>query len=65
MDDAALSLEFGVDAASYILGWNANLKTRSDSDVEASPKSSTPAAKIFAGSVFFEGKPSRVATADA
>ena len=65
VDDAALSLKFGVDAASDILGWNANLKIRTDRDVEASAKSGTAAAKILAGSVFFEGKASRVATTDA
>jgi len=65
VDDAALSLKLGVDAASDILGWNANLKIGTDRYVEASAKSGTAAAKILAGGVFFEGKASRVATADA
>ena len=30
VDDAALSLKLGVDAASDILGWNANLKIGTD-----------------------------------
>ena len=34
VDDAALSLKFGVDAASDTLGWNANLKIGADRDVE-------------------------------
>ena len=65
VDDAALSLKFGVDAASDILGWNANLQIGADRDVKASAKSGAPAAKIFAGSVFLERKSTCVATADA
>jgi len=65
VDDAALSLKFGIDAASDILGWNANLQIGADRDVKASAKSGAPAAKIFAGSVFLERKSTCVATADA
>jgi hypothetical protein len=66
VDDAALSLEFGVAAArNMILGGDANLEIGADGDVEASAKSGAPTAKILAGSVFFERKSSRVATADA
>ena len=66
VDDATLGLKFGVGAASdMILGWDANLKIGADGDVEASAKCGAPTAKIFAGSIFFERKTSRVATADA
>jgi hypothetical protein len=66
VDDAALRLKFSVGAASgVVLGWDANLKIGADRDVEASAKCGAPAAKIFAGSIFLERKPTRVATTDA
>jgi hypothetical protein len=66
MDDAALGLKLGVGAArDMILRWDANLEIGADRDVEASAKSSAPATEILAGSIFFEGKTSRVATTDA
>jgi hypothetical protein len=66
VDYAALSLKFAVGATrDMILGWNANLKIRADRDIKASAKRGAASAQILAGSIFFEGKTSRVATADA
>jgi hypothetical protein len=66
VDDAALRFEFGVDASSGMsLRRNANLKIGADRDIEAGAKGGAASAQILAGSVFFKGKPARVATADA
>lgn len=66
VDDAALGLELAfATARDLILGGYANLKIGTNGDIETRTKCGAPAAKIFAGGVFFEGETTRVAAADA
>ena len=66
VDDAALRGEFGVvrRAACVCDGMRIS-KIGADRDIEAGAKGGAASAQIFAGSVFFKGKPARVAAADA